>query len=212
MYDQSGKGYRLTPVIDDSGEDAILLKKSKWAGGSYEFGDSLSLKAEQFIDLLPEAVTSSPIAQALANVADGYEADLSYGLKFNAGMMAMTLARQKWAASSILIHVQHVRLENIGRRKIQKHSGATAPQKTTTRQVWQRYYSNLELRDRLQRPDRFLISNENVQYNNEEKTLSFPLDEKKFGSIYTSTEKKKTKGLKPSRYHLNSTSATNICL
>ena len=44
--------------------------------------------------------------------------------------------------------------------------------------------------DRLQRPDRFLISNENVQYNSDEKTLSFPLTQKKFGSIYTSTEKK----------------------
>ena len=105
-------------MIDDSGKNTILLKNPNGLGGSYEFGDSLSLKAEQFIDLLPEAVTSSPIAQALANVADGYEADLSYGLEFNAGMIfGYDAGAQKLAASSILTHVQHVRLENIGRRR-----------------------------------------------------------------------------------------------
>ena len=32
MYDQSAKGYRLTPVIDDSGKNTILLKNPNGLG------------------------------------------------------------------------------------------------------------------------------------------------------------------------------------
>ena len=53
LYDKSEGGYRLTPMIDDQVEDTLLLTNPNGLGGSYTFGDSLNLKAEQFIDLLP---------------------------------------------------------------------------------------------------------------------------------------------------------------
>ena len=212
MYDQSEKGYRLTPVINDAGEDAILLKNPNGLGGSYAFGDSLSLKAEQFIDLLPEAVTSSPIAQALANVADGYEADLSYGLEFNAGMIFGYDAGATEVGSFFYLDPRAARpageyWPKEGSEALWSYSTTEDDYTASMAEILLQFGAGV---DRLQRPDRFLISNENVQYNSEEKTLSFPLDEKKFGSIYTSTEKKEDQRIETITYHLNSTSATNI--
>ena len=73
-------------------------------------------------------------------MADGYEADLSYGLEFNAGMIFGYDAGATEVGSFFYLDPRAARpTGEYWPKKVQKHSGATAPQKTITRQVWQRY-------------------------------------------------------------------------